>query len=140
MKKYEMCLDSLDSLNINQKFKDAILQTLDRICSLNFSEIKEVYLFGSLSKKTETALSDIDLLVVTNEAITDRYRRSEITCLMDGINTFKFDIVVYSEEQLITGCSMFMQDINSSKLLLMKEVTIECVKFTNTLTRVPIIR
>lgn len=140
MKEYEILLYSLDSLNINYKFKNSILQALDRIQKLDFYEITEVYLFGSLSKNSESALSDIDLLVVTEETIFDRYKRSEITCLMDDTKNINFDIIVYSKEQLATGSSVFIHDINSNKILLMKEVNNKCEKFTNTRKKVHITR
>jgi len=80
------------------------------------------------------------LLVVTEETIFDRYKRSEITCLMDDTKNINFDIIVYSKEQLATGSSVFIHDINSNKILLMKEVNNKCEKFTNTRKKVHITR
>ena len=66
-------------------------------------EIKFAYLFGSLAKRKNSKLSDIDIAVSVDKKLIDEkkhpygYKTSLITDLMSELHTDKIDLVVLNE-------------------------------------------
>jgi predicted nucleotidyltransferase len=66
---------------------------------------RRVYLFGSYARGDQTAASDIDLLIVEDEAFgPDRNRWSELKRIRRALRPFRVpkDILVYSQDEFET--------------------------------------
>ena len=76
-----------------QALKEALSEFCDRY--------EQVRVFGSCVKGQATATSDVDILIITKEQLTDRVKR-EILCEYISEVTERFgveaDVVFYSEE------------------------------------------
>jgi predicted nucleotidyltransferase len=62
-------IDSLDSLNIPDRYKEYLGQYLANISDIPY--IHTVYLFGSCATETVKRYSDIDLFITTDREISD---------------------------------------------------------------------
>jgi predicted nucleotidyltransferase len=63
---------------------------------------RRIYLFGSLARGSETAGSDVDLLIVEDQAFgPDRNRWSELKRIRRSLRPFRMpkDILVYSRDE-----------------------------------------
>ena len=83
--------------------REEILKKLKKICEdalKEFSEIKEIWLFGSFAKGEETGLSDIDLFIVAeNQALNPVERIRPYFILFAERIKMSIDIIVATPEE-----------------------------------------
>ncbi|MCX8123243.1 MAG: nucleotidyltransferase domain-containing protein [Spirochaetes bacterium] len=63
--------DSVKVFSINSNEVINTVAQVSKKAKLNFPEIEEIWLFGSFAKGQATGLSDIDILVIADTAITN---------------------------------------------------------------------
>ncbi|MFH1619096.1 MAG: nucleotidyltransferase domain-containing protein [bacterium] len=83
---------------MTQKQKTDIYEEIKRrlITALNPDAI---YVFGSFARNTETANSDIDVLIEKETALRFQKRTSEARKLLKGL-PFPFDVLVYTPQEI----------------------------------------
>lgn len=103
-----------------QKVISEIKKTLTR----KYPMISEIRLFGSYARGTNNSRSDIDILILTPDVLTDRYLRGEIrdaiACIADK-QRLDTDVVFYSFPTYQTDDSRFTRELRQSKLIYKKE-------------------
>ncbi|MCL2015049.1 MAG: nucleotidyltransferase domain-containing protein [Defluviitaleaceae bacterium] len=102
-------IQSMEELNIPQRYRDYLAEYLANIAAANLPFISRVILFGSCARGTTRKSSDIDIFVTTNREVTDNEEAIlGWHCLppytSEDVET---DILVQSEEKFNTYIDSF---------------------------------
>lgn len=96
---YMRTINSIDELNLPEKYKEFIIKYLSNIENIDY--VDKIVLFGSCAKGNIHKYSDIDIFVITKKEITIE-EEFYITCDLLPAYDFKFyvptDIIVQSKE------------------------------------------
>lgn len=117
----EETLKAISKLNLPTRFHNKLQQDVDYLLNKCFSDLLEIRVFGSCATGQYRASSDIDLLVITNETIDDRFLRGEIQETLDepldGVTT---DVVFYTMESYLKSQDIFSSELRKDSVLLWK--------------------
>lgn len=84
-------------VRVSEQMIEEMVQTI-----VNEVEPRRIYLFGSYARGSQTADSDVDLLIVEDQAFgPDRNRWSELKRIRKALRPFRVpkDILVYSQNE-----------------------------------------
>lgn len=102
-----------------KKYKAAIVEAVNLIIKRDIPDLVHVVLFGSCARLHLHVGSDVDLLIVTNEAINDRrlisYVRADLEFLPDDM---KGDIVFTTIDTFEKSTEKLHSDIRRDKIIL----------------------
>lgn len=94
------------------------LLDINKVIPNKYAIIQEIRLFGSYASGNNRSTSDLDILVLTEETITDRVLRSKIREDIDDI-CFRYrldtDVVFYSYKTYENDDSRFTNELKNSK-------------------------
>lgn len=96
-----------------------VANSIAEMIMAKYSVVNEVSLFGSYAKGTSRVMSDIDILVVTDTQLTDRYLRGELRDEVDAIGCqygFDTDLVFTTAEGLKEN-TRFNSEVSNRKVL-----------------------
>lgn len=117
----EETLKAISKLNLPTRFHNKLQQDVEYLLNKCFSDLLEIRVFGSCATGQFRASSDIDLLVITNEKIDDRFLRGEIQETLDepldGVTT---DVVFYTMESYLKSQDIFSSELRKDSVLLWK--------------------
>lgn len=117
----EETLKAISKLNLPTRFHNKLQQDVEYLLNKCFSDLLEIRVFGSCATGQYRASSDIDLLVITNEKIDDRFLRGEIQETLDepldGVTT---DVVFYTMESYLKSQDIFSSELRKDSVLLWK--------------------
>lgn len=117
----EETLKAISKLNLPTRFHNKLQQDVDYLLNKCFSDLLEIRVFGSCATGQYRASSDIDLLVITNKKIDDRFLRGEIQETLDepldGVTT---DVVFYTMESYLKSQDIFSSELRKDSVLLWK--------------------
>lgn len=74
-------IESYNSAKVFYFNREEVIQKLKEVLrkiKQNYLSIKKIYLFGSMARNEHTGLSDIDLLIVSEEELDHRTKKSFI--------------------------------------------------------------
>ncbi len=71
----------LDSLNIEERFRQKIKYDLNYILSKSIPDMQKIIIFGSCARNSTKNKSDVDLMVVTSDFMVDRLLRGIYTVI-----------------------------------------------------------
>jgi uncharacterized protein len=102
----------IDSLKIEERFRQKIKYDLNYLLSKNIPDIQKIILFGSCARNIAKNKSDVDLMVVTSDFMVDRLLRGDIYCDLDeplsGVTT---DVVFYNEDDFKNANDTFTNEV-----------------------------
>lgn len=107
-------------LLLPERYADAVAGIAAEMRS-EMSSLYEMRLFGSCSKNSYNALSDIDILIITKETLTDRVYRAFLREKIDAVLEkygLEADVVFYSLDSYLNDESAFTKNLRESVLLL----------------------
>ena len=69
--------------NLPARFKNKIDRDLEYLLDAHIPGLKKIYLFGSCARGDVRSTSDVDLLIVTEEKLTDRMLAAAVRWTLD---------------------------------------------------------
>lgn len=112
-------LSVIESLRIPQKFKNKIEHDLEIILKADLANLEQILLFGSCARESVTALSDVDLMVVTTTPIEERHVRYALYDLVcDEWGGVESDLVFTTREARETSQSAFTRFTKEEAVIL----------------------
>lgn len=100
---------------------DRALEEIKREIPGLFAEVDEIRLFGSYAKGTNVLKSDVDLLLLSRERITDRVQRSKIRDQIDkilSVYSLESDVVFYTFADYAEDNSRFTLELRKDSKLI----------------------
>lgn len=117
----EETLKAISKLNLPARFRNKLQQDIDYLLNKCYSDLLEIRVFGSCATGQYRASSDIDLLIITKELISDRFLRGEIQEALDepldGVTT---DVVFYTMDSYLKSQDIFSSELRKYSLIIWK--------------------
>lgn len=108
--------------NLPGRFIRKIEHDIRCLLEADIKDLKKVYLFGSCARGDVRSSSDVDLMVVTEQKISDRALAADIRWSLDEpINGIRTD-VVYKNEASEEMQSVFENVVNREKKIILEVV------------------
>lgn len=106
--------------NLPGRFIEKIEHDIRYLLERDIAGLKRVYLFGSCARGNIRSSSDVDLLVVTEQKISDRVLAADIRWSLDEpINGIRTD-VVYKNETSEEMKNVFEKSVNRDKKIILE--------------------
>lgn len=106
--------------NLPGRFIEKIEHDIRCLLERDIADLKKVYLFGSCARGDIRSSSDVDLLVVTEQKISDRALAADIRWSLDEpINGVRTD-VVYKNESSEEMKNVFENSVNRDKKIILE--------------------
>ncbi len=106
--------------NLPMRFQNKIEHDLQYLIDSGIPGLKKIYLFGSCARGEVRSTSDVDLLILTEERISDRAITSDIRWtlddLIDGVRT---DVVFVCEAGR-SSSRIFKKEVERDKKLILE--------------------
>lgn len=104
--------------NLPARFKNKIDRDLEYLLDAHIPGLKKIYLFGSCARGDVRSTSDVDLLIVTEEKLTDRMLAAAVRWTLDeDLEGVRTDIV-YSHEEADAPSPGFQKALDRDKKLI----------------------
>ena len=108
--------------NLPLRFQKKIEYDLQYVTNAGILGLKYIYLFGSCARGEVRSTSDIDLMILTENRITDRTLTSDIRWTLDDpVDGVRTD-VVFTSEGADASSRVFKKEVDRDKKLIL-EVT-----------------
>ena len=108
--------------NLPLRFQKKIEYDLQYVINAGIPGLKNIYLFGSCARGEVRSTSDIDLMILTENRITDRTLTSDIRWTLDDpVDGVRTD-VVFTTEGADASSRVFKKEVDRDKKLIL-EVT-----------------
>lgn len=95
-------IESFNSVKVFYFNREEVIQKLKEILrslKQNYISIKKVYLFGSMARNEHTGLSDIDLLIVSEEELDHQTKKEFYFELLDHL-TISVDVFFLTKKEM----------------------------------------
>ena len=109
-------------VNLPGRFVEKIEHDIRFLLEADIKGLKKIYLFGSCARGDVRSSSDVDLLVVTDQKISDRALAADIRWSLDEpVNGVKTDIV-YKNEASEEMQNVFENIVNREKKIILEVI------------------
>lgn len=114
--------DIVQTIEMDKRFVPKLVEVVEKILDARDKlKLEELYLFGSLSRGDYTAMSDIDLLVITAGKPREISLMVEMMDLREDVYFPHVDVIVRNRCHLEDN-SIFAQNVQRDKKVLWRKV------------------
>ena len=111
--------NSIELLNLPKRFNNKLISDIERIEKYNIPGLLVIILFGSCARNEMKLGSDIDLMIVTEGKITDRFLKGELRCDLDEyIDNTRTDIVFTSKDWFYNVNNPLMNEVRKDGIII----------------------